>query len=271
MSYIEYYGLNEEPFSTSVNNKFFFNSQIHAEALIRLMHAVETRKGLAQLVGDIGTGKTTLALKMLESMDESIYESVLLIIIHNKVTEEWFLKKMAKQLGITTPGHNKTDLLTSIFQKLEDFYQAGKKVVILIDEAQMLANKDLMEEFRGLLNIEHDGNKLITFILFGLPAVDDCLSLDEPLKQRVALRYELKSLSAENTKEYINYRLKIAGAKKEIFTQEALNAIHVASHGTPRLINTIGDNALLEGFLEKKGIIDESMIREVATDLRLAS
>lgn len=269
MTYFEFYELNEEPFAITVNNKFFFNSQIHTEALIRLLYAVDTRKGLAVLVGDIGTGKTTLAQKMLDSMDDTSYESVLLIVIHNKVTSEWFLTKMAKQLGITAVSFDKTAQLTQIYNRLVELYEQGKKVAVLIDEAQMLTNKELMEEFRGLLNIEYEEHKLITFVFFGLPDIDECLKLDEPLKQRVAIRYELKSLSAKNTREYIEYRLNIAGAKRPIFTPEAMDAIHLAAGGIPRLINTIGDNALLEGFLIKKTVIDEQLIKDVVTDLRL--
>ena len=121
------------------------------------------------------------------------------------------------------------------------------------------------------MNIETGGNKLITFILFGMPELDDSLSLDEPLKQRIAMRYKLQSFEESTTEEYIKFRLKIAGSNSELFTKDAMEAVHSYSHGIPRLINTICDNALLEGFLRKKQKIDANIIKEVVNDLGLTN
>ncbi len=269
MSYLEFYRLKEQPFSTSVDNRFYYNSNHHAEALIRLRYAAEQQKGLALLVGNIGTGKTTLARRMLDELDEREFESALLIVIHSSITSEWLLRKIAIQLGVETTTEGKTEILTKLYQRLIEIHEAGKKTVVLIDEAQMLQNKEVMEEFRGILNIELDGRKLITFILFGLSDMDDYLSLDEPLRQRVAIRYELKSFTSATTEDYVRYRLQIAGSGRDLFTKEAMVAVHRFSGGIPRVINTLCDNALLEGYLRKKDQLDEALIHEVATDLKL--
>lgn len=269
MSYLEFYRLKEQPFSTSVDNRFYYNSNHHAEALIRLRYAAEQQKGLALLVGNIGTGKTTLARRMLDELDEREFESALLIVIHSSITSEWLLRKIAIQLGVETTTEGKTEILTKLYRRLIEIHEAGKKTVVLIDEAQMLQNKEVMEEFRGILNIELDGCKLITFILFGLSDMDDYLSLDEPLRQRVAIRYELKSFTSATTEDYVRYRLQIAGSGRDLFTKEAMVAVHRYSGGIPRVINTLCDNALLEGYLRKKDQLDEALIHEVATDLKL--
>ena len=141
--------------------------------------------------------------------------------------------------------------------------------MVLIDEAQMLQSRELMEEFRGLLNLEIPGKKLLKVIFFGLVEVEDCLRLDEPLAQRVALKYHLKSLTATLTESYIRYRLHIAGAKRMIFQPEAIPAIHSCTCGVPRLINTVCDNALLESFLRKQNHVDLRIIQSVAGDLGL--
>ena len=271
MSYLEFYQLKEQPFSTSVDNRFYYNSDHHAEALIRLRYAAEQQKGLALLVGNVGTGKTTLARRMLDELDERQFESALLIVIHSSVTSEWLLRKIAIQLGVEITTEGKTEILTRLYQRLVEIHESGKKTVVLIDEAQMLQNKEVMEEFRGILNIELDGHKLITFILFGLTDMDDYLSLDEPLRQRVAIRYELMSFTAATTEDYIRYRLQIAGAERDLFTKEALALIHRYSGGIPRVINTLCDNALLEGYLRKKEELDEELINEVASDLKLVN
>lgn len=269
MSYLEYFGLKEEPFSTSVDNRFYYNGKQHAEALIRLKYAAENRKGLALLIGDVGAGKTTLARRLLDELDENSYESALLIVLHSTITSEWLLRKIAVQLGVNKPADQKTDLLGQLYNRLAEIHDKKKKTVVLIDEAQMLQTREVMEEFRGILNIELDGHKLITFILFGLPIIDQYLALDEPLRQRVAIRYSLPAFTEKATEDYVRYRLQVAGSKKDIFTQMAYPAIHQNSKGIPRLINTLSDNALLEGFLRKKDRIDHDMINEIAVDLKL--
>ncbi len=269
MSYIEFYNLKEQPFTNTVDTKFYYNSAQHSEALLRLKYAINTMKGLAVLVGGIGTGKTTLARRMLDELSEKEFESALLVIIHSNITPEWLLKKILIQLGVEDIPEEKSELIGRLVNCLMEIHEKGKKAVVLIDEAQMLQTKDLMEEFRGLLNIETDGNKLITFILFGMPELDDSLSLDEPLKQRIAMRYKLQSFEESTTEEYVRFRLKIAGCNNELFTKDAMEAVHNYSHGIPRLINTICDNALLEGFLRKKQKIDANIVKEVVSDLGL--
>ncbi|MFQ5780633.1 MAG: ExeA family protein [Nitrospiria bacterium] len=269
MSYLEYYNLKNQPFSIAVDNRFYYNSNQHSHALVKLKYAAEQRKGLAVLVGEIGTGKTTLAHRLLEELDENEFESALLVVIHTEITSEWLLRKIAIQLGVTDPLEGKTDLLSQLYNRLVEIYDSGKKAVVLIDEAQMLQNRELMEEFRGILNIELDGQKLITFVFFGLADLSTNLALDKPLQQRIAVRYELRSFPERATEEYVHYRLDVAGAKKELFTKGSLSAIHKYSKGIPRLINSICDNALFEGFLRKIKIVDEQIIEEISSDLKL--
>src|SRR5437588_12121819 len=149
-------------------------------------------KGLGILVGDIGAGKTTLARRLLDSLPETEYEAALLVIIHSGVTASWLLKRIALQLGVDAPSEDKLTLLGQLYQRLLQSYEQGKKAVVLIDEAQMLATRELMEEFRGLLNLEVPERKLISFVFFGLPEIEQNLALDPPLRQRVALRYKLE-------------------------------------------------------------------------------
>lgn len=269
MDYLEFYGLKEQPFTNSINNRFYYNSAQHCEALLRLKYAVNTMKGLAVLIGGVGTGKTTLARRMLDELNEEEYESALLVIIHSSVTAEWLLKKIAMQLGVEDIPEDKMNLLSRVYHRLIEIHESGKKAVVLIDEAQMLNSREIMEEFRGLLNLEVPGGKLVSFVFFGLSELDDILSLDEPLKQRVAVKYRLKSFTLDTTEEYVKHRLHIAGCDCELFTMEALEVIHLYSRGVPRLINTVCDNALLEGYLTKRQKVDRDIIEEVACDFGL--
>ncbi|MEW6215819.1 MAG: AAA family ATPase [Nitrospirota bacterium] len=269
MDYLGYYSLKEHPFSNVVDNRFYYNSPQHSNALTRLGYAIDTRKGLAVVIGDIGTGKTTLARRLLEELDEDKYEAALLVVIHSSVSSEWLFRKFAIQLGVKDLNKDKVELLAQIYKRLYEINEEGKKAVVMIDEVQMLNSKEIMEEFRGLLNMEVPEGKMVNFIFFGLPEFEDVLSLDEPLKQRVAFMIRLKAFSEEDAKDYIKHRLRIAGCNKDIFTEEAVRLIYQYSNGLPRLINTICDNALLEGYLFKKDTIDDLTIKTVAVDLGL--
>lgn len=270
MDYTEFYNLKEQPFTNVVDNRFYYNSAQHSDAFVRLKYAASTRKGLALLVGDIGAGKTTLARRVLDELDENEYEAALLVIIHSSVTTEWLLRKIAMQFEVKDIKEDKVELLGQLYRRLLELHEGGKKIVVLIDEAQMLHSKETMEEFRGLLNMEVPEGKLVTFIFFALPEIEHNLSLDEPLRQRIAVRCTLRSFEEDTTREYIRHRLHVAGCDGEPFTKEALNAVHKYSKGIPRLINTICDNALLEGFLVKKRLIDRDIIDDVARDLGLS-
>jgi len=269
MSLLKFFGLRENPFSVTIDNRFFYNAQQHADALTRLKYAVENMKGLAVLVGDIGTGKTTMATRLLEELESDEYEAALLVVIHTSVTSEWMLRKIALQMEIPSPAEGKTELLTQLARRLQELSEKGEKAVVLIDEAQMLRSQELMEDFRGLLNIEMDGRKVVTFVLFGLPELDEVLTLDPPLQQRVAIRCRLTSLTQSATEAYVNYRLQIAGCERTLFRPDAYPLICRYSGGIPRLINTLCDNALLEGYLRKQEQIDEALIHELARDLNL--
>ncbi|HET9751516.1 MAG TPA: AAA family ATPase [Myxococcales bacterium] len=269
MNYLDYYELAQEPFSNAPVSRFYFNSPQHSQALVRLTHLCAQMKGLGILVGDIGAGKTTLARRLLDSLPESEYEAALLVIIHSGVTASWLLKRIALQLGVEAPSEDKLALLGQLYQRLTKIHDAGKKAVVLIDEAQMLATRELMEEFRGLLNLEVPDRKLISLIFFGLPEIEQNLKLDPPLAQRVAIKYRLDHLNAESTEAYIKHRLRLAGAARMPFTPGAVKSVHQFSSGTPRVINTLCDNALFEGYVARAPMIDEQMIERVAVDLGL--
>jgi type II secretory pathway predicted ATPase ExeA len=270
MSYEEYFRLREQPFSNAPDARYYFDSSHHREALLRLKHAARTNVGLAVLVGDIGAGKTTLARHLLDDLDEREFESALLVVVHSSITAEWLLRKIAAQLGVEEVPADKVEILAAIYHRLLAIKEEGRKAVVLIDEAQMLQSRELMEEFRGLLNLELPTHKLVTFIFFGLQSLDQTLALDEPLRQRVALRYRLSAMDEDSTAAYIRHRLRVAGADdREIFRPEAVALIHRYARGIPRLINVICDNSLFEAYLVRKESIDAAVVEGVAGDLGL--
>jgi type II secretory pathway predicted ATPase ExeA len=266
MGYTDYFNFDREPFSNAPNEKFYFESEQHTQALLRLKYSVDSDKGLAVLVGGVGTGKTTLARRMLDELPIDRYESSLLVMIHSGITPDWILSRICMQLGVKNPDVSPLKMLKQLYERLMQIEKEGRKAVVLIDEAQMLQSRELMEEFRGLLNLEIPGKKLLNIVFFGLPELDQTLQLDEPLAQRVAFRYTLKPLSAEASESYISHRLKVAGCKENPFEPETIELIHELAGGVPRLINTLCDNALFETYLRRGTKVSSRVIKNVAED-----
>lgn len=269
MGYLGYFNLKREPFSNSPDRRFFFDNDQHSRALRRLEYVVEHSRGFALCTGPIGHGKTTLARRLYDMLREDYYHKALLVVIHSDITADWLLLKFAKLLGVKEPKRTKVELLGQIYMRLRAIDAEGRNAVILIDEAQMLKDKLLMEEFRGLLNIELKGRKLINFIFFGLPEIEDCLKLDEPLRQRVALRVALEPYTEDDTVRYVRHRMQVAGGSDMVFSNEVMELIHKYSKGTPRLVNTLCDNLLLESYFAKEPMIKPELVKQIAKSFHL--
>lgn len=272
MSYEQHFGLIEQPFSNAADSRFFYESDQHQEAMVRIEHSVSTMKGLTVVIGGAGAGKTLLARRALEKLEArpNEYDAALLVIVHSEVSADWLLKKIATQLGVPNPADTKANLLPQLFERLSTIHESGKKAVVIIDEANMLKSKDIFEEFRGLSNLEVPGRKLISIVLFGLPDLEANMMVDPPLVQRIAVKVGIRPLDSKGTANYVRHRMAIAGSKTEVFDDEALAEVHRLSKGVPRVINTICDNALLESFLVKKSSVNAALITDVASDLGIA-
>jgi general secretion pathway protein A len=273
MSYEQHFGLTEQPFGNAADSRFFYESEQHQEAMLRIQHSVSTMKGLTVVIGGAGAGKTLLARYVLAKLEEKPgeYEAALLVIVHSEVTADWLLRKIANQLGVPNPAERKADLLPQLFERLMAIHDAGRKAVVIIDEANMLKSREIFEEFRGLSNLEVPGRKLISVVLLGLPELETNMAVDPPLVQRVAMKVSIRPLDANSSAAYIRHRLAVAGAKEPIFESEALNMVHAIAKGVPRLINTLCDNCLLEAFLVKRDRVNAALVQDVGRDLGLVA
>lgn len=270
MDHLKYYGLNQEPFAVMPLTNFYYHNEQHDQAYMRLARAVQSMKGLAVLVGDIGTGKTLLARRLLEKLPENEYEVSLLVVLHSDVDSDWLIRRIASQFGVDNLGSTKVEVIQQLLERLMKLSEEGKRGVILIDEAHMLRRKELLEELRGLLNLELPTEKLLSFVLFGMPELDENLKNEPALAQRIAVRCQLKNFTPEIVVDYIRFRLFHAGCQNQVFSPAALERIHYLTRGNPRVINVICDNALFEGFIRKAPLpMPAEVIDDVAADLGL--
>jgi general secretion pathway protein A len=268
--YGEYYGLKESPFDLTPNSRFLFLSTRQREALGNLRYALGSSKGFTLILGDAGTGKTTLVRAALSELGDTPYRYVL--ISNPTLGREEFYEYLARSFALSEEARtSKTRFLLDLQQDVEARFAAGGLTGLIIDEAQSMPH-ELLEEIRLLGNIETAATKLLNIVLIGQPELADRLndvSLRQ-LKQRVALRCELKPLTLNETTSYIAGRLRIAGGMPEkIFTHEAVVRIYQASAGIPRTINVVCDNALISGFAAQTKPITVAFVEDVCRDFDL--
>jgi general secretion pathway protein A len=265
--YEEFYGLKQRPFSKTPDPRYLFLSKNHEEALARLQYAIE-EKELILLTGEVGSGKTTLTRALIHSMGEK-YRIVL--IINPRLTPVQFLRTVAKHFGIDVPSNYKDSLLDAIYEKVYGDYESGITPVIIIDEAQLIPNKNTFEEIRLLTNFQLDYTNLLSLILVGQTDLRKRLNhkVYFPLRQRIGFFYHLGPLEEHEIKGYVEFRLKIAGLEEPLFTEGALTGLYRYSGGIPRIINSLATSALLEGVGREVRTIDEFLVREAARELGL--
>lgn len=264
--YEKYWNLQRKPFENTPDPLFLYHSGKHDEALMRLLYAVKERKGAAILTGEYGTGKTTITRSLLETLrSESGYEVVLIANPSLSVNE--FLTEILHQLNVEGVPKKKIDLLRKLEAVLQENLRNQRHTVIIIDEAQNIKRKETLEELRMLLNFQLNDQFLLTLILVGQPEVKQTLNKIKQFKQRLSIRYNLKLLDEIETKEYIQYRLRVAGREIATFSDRSFQLIHTYSKGAPRDINNICDLSLLLGSFKNKAEIDQGVTEEVIQDM----
>ena len=264
--YEKYWSLQRKPFENTPDPLFLYHSPKHEEALMRMFYAVKARKGAAILTGEYGTGKTTITRSLVETLrKESGFEVVLIANPTLNVNE--FLTEILHQLQVQEIPKKKIELLRKLESILHTNLSNGRHTVIIIDEAQSIKRKETLEELRMLLNFQLNDQFLLTLILAGQPEIKEKLNQIKQFKQRLSIRYNLKLLDEQETKEYIEYRLRVAGRTGPIFSDRSLQLIHTYSKGAPRDINNICDLSLLLGSFKKKIEVDQEVTQEVIQDM----
>ena len=270
--YKAFFSLTRNPFELTPDPTCFVPTRRHNEALAALYYGIRWHKGLVVLTGEVGTGKTLVLRCLLRLLKESPDVSYAYL-FNSKLTETEFLHFVMSDFGFPAGAKNKSELLLELRHFLVSRGLKKQTTVLIIDEAHHLS-ESLLEEIRLLSNLERTDDKLLQIVLVGQPELD--ATLDSPqlrqLKQRIALRAELSSLSLDETSEYIARRLEIAGApdhQDPIFSADAVAAVHRYSQGLPRLINTICENGMITAYARNSTTVTPTIIEEVARQFRL--
>jgi general secretion pathway protein A len=270
--YKPFYGFQRNPFEISPDPNFYYGTPLHNEAMASLVYGVERRKGFVVTTGEVGTGKSLLVRCLLQWLKKK--QIAFGHVFHTRLSPFEFLQYLIADLGLPANG-TKAELLIQLNHFLIAQYRRGSTTVLVVDEGHLL-DCDVLEEVRLLTNLETVEQKLLQIILVGQPELEQ--KLDSPglrqLKQRITFRCRLKPLSHEQTKAYIVHRLQIAGGESHLsslFPELTVSAIIQHSHGIPRLINTICENALIEGFARQIYTISPEIIHQIAADCRLDS
>jgi general secretion pathway protein A len=267
--YNAFFQLVQCPFEISPDPSLFYATPQHQEALAGLYYGIKAAKGFMVLTGEVGTGKTLVVRCLQELLDKN--RVAYAYVFNPRLSSQQFLSYVAEDLGLSPRPTTKSDLLIGLSRLLIERHRRGVRTMLVVEEAQHLT-PIVLEEIRLLTNLETAKGKLLQILLVGQPELE--ARLDSPtmsqLKQRVAQWFRLHVLSEHETSEYISCRLKLAGDKRGgIFSSPALEQVYRYSHGIPRLINTLCDNAMMSAFALRTARVTPELIEEAASDLRM--
>lgn len=261
--YNEFYAFSEKPFELTPDPRFIFLTPSLRKALASVIYGIRERRGLISIIGEAGTGKTTLIHSLLNTLDVNVKP---IFIFHTTVSFNDLLRMILRKLDLWAVEKNKAGLWHQLIQYSTQIAAKNEILVIIIDEAQKLT-EEVLEELKMFSDLE---SKAINIVFVGQPELEDKLTLGSlrQLKQMIRVRCQIKALSEEESKEYIDHRLRLVGSSSlETFTPEAISMICHYADGIPRIINTLCDNAFLTGYRLSKNKIDASIVREVIKDI----
>lgn len=266
--YTGFFGLHEKPFAITPDPRYLFLSERHAEALAHLLYGISEAGGFVQLTGEVGTGKTTIVRSLLGQIPK---DAEVALILNPHVTPLEFLLTICEELALDVPDAERDSvkaLVDSLNRHLLEAHASGRRVVVIVDEAQNLS-PDVLEHVRLLTNLETPTQKLLQIILIGQPELREVLKRVElrQLAQRITGRYHLAPLTQPETGGYVRHRVGIAGATADLFTPGALREVHRLSRGIPRVTNVICDRALLGAYTQEQHRVTAKLVRQAAAEV----
>lgn len=249
MEHLHYFGLSEDPFQNKPRLRDFLETASTREALARLERGLRQARGLVVLTGEVGSGKTMLVRRLLENLEEEVFEASMLVVLSGGADARWVLTRFARLLGIEEPEQERETLLAQVYEQLAIIREEGRHAVLIIDDAHLLASEETLSEVCGLLKLEYEDRRLFSLVLAGDDRLDAAIAADPGLLHRVEVKVRMGSLDVEGVSAYLAHRIRQAGGDPSILEADAVSAVQWLGCGLPGRINTLADNALFEAFL----------------------
>jgi len=269
VEHLSTFGLSRDPFANEPQLDLFFESASARDAASRLRRAAQQGKGLILVTAAGGLGKTMLVRHVLESLEEEIFEACLLVPVPGVSDGAWVLDRLARQLGVESPSKDRAAVLSEVYEKLAIVREEGRHVVVILDEAQVLAEQGVLRELRGLLNLEYEERRLLTLVLVGLPALARAVADEPALSDRLDVPLRLAPLTSDEASRYLTHRVRKAGGNPAIIESGAVAALVKWGGGVPRILNRLADAALFEAHLAGRVSATAADVERAAAELEL--
>jgi len=269
VEHLSTFGLTRDPFANEPQLDLFFESQSVRDTAARLRRAAQQGKGRVVLTGAGGLGKTMLVRHVLEGLEEEMFEACLLVPMPGVSDGAWLLDRLARQLGVEAPSRERATVLAEVYDQLAIVREEGRHAVVILDEAQVLAEQGVLRELRGLLNLEYEERRLLTLVLVGLPALASAVEDEAALADRVDVPLRLAPLTGEESSRYVTHRIRAAGGNPAIVESGAVAALVKWGTGVPRRLNRLADAALFEAHLAGRVSATAADVERAAGELEM--
>jgi type II secretory pathway predicted ATPase ExeA len=267
LDHLRHFGLERDPFASDPMPGFHFECPRQQAVEQRLLRGPLQGKGLSVLIGGHGAGKTTILRRVVAALPDERFEAAVMVMVRRDVEATAFLQRIARLFGVPAPAEDRVALIGQLAARLNQIQERGLRAVALIDEAQMLCGDALLDELRGLLNLEGGQGRLLSLVLSGRPSFEARLSEHPDLLHRVDLKARLEPFDAATMARYLAARVAFARGKPGILHPAAVARLHALSRGVPRVVNTLADNALYEAFVAGRGALAVEDVERAAQDL----
>ena len=271
MKHLQRFGLSGDPFSNEPDLRLYLDTPAHHDAYQRVERAIRQTKGLCVFSGDAGAGKTFVLRRVLESLEDEMFEAILLVLVPGAVDGASMLRRFGRQLGVEEPAADQTALVAQLYERLSTMREEGRHTVLTIDNAHLLEQGDDLLDVVGLLSLEYEEQRLLSVVLVGLPQIEVLMARHQGVADKVDVVVRLAGLDRESGEEYLAHRIQSAGGTPQILPRSAVDHLLCLSGGNPGQLNRLADNALFEAFLAGRTQVSREDVERAGETVSLKS